>query len=58
MGDYRHELLQPPNWGNPGTDITDTTGLGVITSDGGTTNGSVGDRAGPRNFPMGIRFQF
>ena len=47
-----------PNWANPGTDITDTTGLGVITSDGGVTNGSVGDRAGSRAFRMGLRLQF
>jgi hypothetical protein len=47
-----------PNWGNPSTDITDTTGVGVITSDGGVTSGSIGDRAGARNFRMGLRFQF
>ena len=47
-----------PNWANPSTDITDTTGVGVITSDGGTTSGSVGDRAGSRNFRMGLRLQF
>jgi hypothetical protein len=47
-----------PNWANPSTDITDTTALGVITSDGGTTSGSVGDRAGSRNFRMGLRLQF
>ena len=47
-----------PNWANPGTDITDTTGLGVITSDGGVTSGSVGDRAGSRAFRMGLRLQF
>jgi hypothetical protein len=47
-----------PNWGNPSTDITDTTGVGVITSDGGVTNGSVGDRAGARQFRMGLRLQF
>jgi hypothetical protein len=47
-----------PNWANPSTDITDTTGVGVITSDGGVTNGSVGDRAGARAFRMGLRLVF
>jgi hypothetical protein len=47
-----------PNWANPSTDITDDTGVGVITSDGGVTSGSVGDRAGARAFRMGLRFQF
>jgi hypothetical protein len=51
-------LFNHPNWQNPGTDITDTTGLGVITSDGGVTNGSVGDRSGARAFRMGLRLQF
>jgi len=41
-----------PNWANPSTDITDTTGVGVITSDGGITSGSVGDRSGARAFRM------
>ncbi len=47
-----------PNWANPSTDITDTTGVGVITSDGGITSGSVGDRSGARAFRMGLRLQF
>lgn len=46
-----------PNWQNPSTDITDSS-AGVITSDGGSTNGSVGDRAGARAFRMGIRLRF
>ncbi len=46
-----------PNWANPSTDITDES-VGVITSDGGVTSGSVGDRAGSRNFRMGLRVQF
>ena len=46
-----------PNWQNPSTDITDSS-VGVITSDGGVTNGSVGDRAGSRAFRMGLRLQF
>ena len=53
-----NNFFNHPNWANPGTDITDTTGLGVITSDGGVTNGSVGDRGGARAFRMGLRFQF
>ena len=40
-----NNALNHPNWKNPTTDITNTTGLGVITSDGGVTNGSV-DGAG------------
>ena len=47
-----------PNWANPGTDITDSTGLGVIQSDGGVTSGSVGDRSGARAFRMGLRLRF
>ena len=47
-----------PNWANPGTDITDTTGVGVIQSAGGVTSGSVGDRAGARAFRMGLRLRF
>jgi hypothetical protein len=47
-----------PNWANPVTDITNTTGLGVITSDGGTTSRSVGDRAGSRRFRMGLHLSF
>jgi len=50
-------ILNHPNWVNPVTDITDSS-VGVITSDGGVTSGSVGDRAGPRQFRMGLRFQF
>jgi hypothetical protein len=50
-------FLNHPNWQNPSTDITDSS-LGVITSDGGVTNGSVGDRAGARAFRMGLRLQF
>ncbi|HSB16946.1 MAG TPA: carboxypeptidase regulatory-like domain-containing protein [Bryobacteraceae bacterium] len=46
-----------PNWVNPSTDITDSS-VGEITSDGGVTSGSVGDRAGSRNFRMGLRLQF
>jgi hypothetical protein len=47
-----------PNWANPSTDITNTTGVGVIQSDGGVTGGSVGDRAGARAFRMGLRLIF
>lgn len=47
-----------PNWANPGTDITDDTGFGVITSAGGATSGSTGDRASARAFRMGLRLQF
>jgi hypothetical protein len=47
-----------PNWANPNTDITNTTAVGVIQSDGGVTSGSVGDRAGARAFRMGLRLQF
>jgi hypothetical protein len=53
-----NNFFNHPNWTNPGTDITDSTGLGVITSDGGVTNGSVGDRGGARAFRMGLRLQF
>jgi hypothetical protein len=50
-------FLNHPNWANPATDITDSS-VGVITSDGGVTNGSVGDRAGARAFRMGLRLTF
>ena len=53
-----NNFFNHPNWTNPSTDITDTTGLGVITSDGGVTNGSVGDRGGSRQFRMGLRVTF
>jgi len=53
-----NNIFNHPNWQNPSTDITDTTGVGVITSDGGVTNGSVGDRSGARAFRMGLRLQF
>ncbi|MCX6621885.1 MAG: hypothetical protein NTY38_12595 [Acidobacteria bacterium] len=46
-----------PNWVNPSTDIGDT-GFGAITSDGGVTSGSVGDRAGSRSFRVGLRLRF
>ena len=46
-----------PNWQNPSTNITDSS-VGVITSDGGVTSGSVGDRSGARAFRMGLRLQF
>jgi hypothetical protein len=52
-----NNFFNHPNWQNPSTDITDSS-VGVITSDGGITNGSVGDRAGARAFRMGLRFQF
>ena len=47
-----------PNWQSPSTDITDTSGFGVIQSDGGVTSGSVGDNGGPRAFRMGLRLTF
>jgi hypothetical protein len=53
-----NNFFNHPNWQNPSTDIADTSGLGVITSDGGVTNGSVGDRSGTRAFRMGLRLQF
>jgi hypothetical protein len=52
-----NNIFNHPNWANPSTDITDSS-VGVITSDGGVTSGSVGDRAGARSFRMGLRFQF
>ena len=52
-----NNIFNHPNWANPSTDITDP-GFGIITSDGGTTSGSVGDRAGARAFRLGARFQF
>ena len=52
-----NNILNHPNWQNPSTNITDSS-AGVITSDGGVTNGSVGDRAGARAFRMGLRLQF
>lgn len=51
-------IFNHPNWGNPGTDITDTTTLGVIESAGGVTSGSTGDRASSRTWRLGIRVQF
>jgi len=50
-------FLNHPNWANPSTDMTDSS-FGVITSDGGVTSGSVGDRSGARAFRMGLRLQF
>ena len=52
-----NNFFNHPNWQNPSTDITDSS-VGVITSDGGVTSGSVGDRAGARSFRMGLRLQF
>jgi len=46
-----------PNWVNPITDITDSS-VGAITSDGGVTGGSVGDRASSRAFRMGLRLTY
>ena len=40
-------FLNHPNWANPSTDMTDSS-FGVITSDGGVTSGSAGDRSGAR----------
>lgn len=53
-----NNFFNHPNWQNPGLDITDDTGFGVITSAGGATSGSTGDRASARAFRMGLRFQF
>jgi len=52
-----NNFFNHPNWANPSTDITDSS-VGVITSDGGVTSGSVGDRASARAFRMGLRLQF
>jgi hypothetical protein len=52
-----NNFFNHPNWQNPSTDITDSS-VGVITSDGGVTSGSVGDRAGARAFRMGLRLTF
>jgi hypothetical protein len=54
-----NNFFNHPNWSNPGTDITDTTGLGVITSDSAVTdNASTSDRGGARAFRMGLRLTF
>ncbi len=53
-----NNFFNHPNWQSPSTDITDTSGFGVIQSDGGVTSGSVGDNGGPRSFRMGLRIQF
>jgi hypothetical protein len=47
-----------PNWGNPNVNITNTAGVGMITTAGGITSGSTGDRATARAFRMGLRFTF
>ncbi|HZT32341.1 MAG TPA: carboxypeptidase-like regulatory domain-containing protein [Bryobacteraceae bacterium] len=51
-------IFNHPNWGNPGTDMTDPTGFGVITDANGVTSASAGDVPGARQFRMGLRFQF
>jgi hypothetical protein len=50
-------IFNHPNWANPSTDVTDSS-FGEITSAGGATSGSTGDRASARQFRMGVRFQF
>jgi hypothetical protein len=51
-------IFNHPNWGTPGTDITNPTGFGVITDASGATNGSTGDQTGARSFRMGLRMQW
>jgi hypothetical protein len=53
-----NNFFNHPNWANPSTDITDTAGFGMVPYDGGTTSGSVGDRASARAFRLGVRLQF
>ncbi len=53
-----NNIFNHPNWANPSTDITDTAGFGMVPYDGGTTSGSVGDRASARAFRLGLRLQF
>jgi hypothetical protein len=51
-------IFNHPNWGNPGTDMTNPTGFGVITDASGVTNASAGDQTGARSFRMGLRVQW
>lgn len=47
-----------PNWGTPGLDISDTAGLGVISSVGGASSGPVGDNPFARTLRMGVRLEW
>jgi hypothetical protein len=51
-------IFNHPNWGYPGTDITDPTGVGVITSVGDVNGSSTGDQPGARSFRMGVRLEW
>jgi hypothetical protein len=53
-----NNFFNHPNWANPSTDITDTAGFGMIPSDGGTTSGSIGNRASACAFRTGARLRF
>ena len=47
-----------PNYSNPGTNITATAAVGVITGVGGVNGSSTGDQPGARSFRMGIRLEW
>ena len=48
-------ILNTPNWSNPGTNISSVAQVGVISGVGGVANL---DPSGPRQFRMGIRFDW
>lgn len=47
-----NNFFNHPNWSPPNTDVSDETGVGVISSTGGST---VNDQSGARAFRMGLR---
>ena len=54
-------ILNHPNWGNPGLNITSIGAAGVITNTGygnGTTGGTGLDSSGARAFRLGLRLEF
>jgi hypothetical protein len=51
-------VLNHPNWSNPGTDLSDPQRFGVITGTGGVNNADVGDVTDARQLRMALRLQW
>ena len=47
-----------PNYNNPGTNISQTAAVGVISGVGAVNGASTGDQPGARSFRMGLRFDW
>jgi hypothetical protein len=51
-------VMNHPNWSNPGTNVSTSASAGVITGVGGVQGSSTGDKPGPRTLRAGFRLEW